>query len=59
LLAYQQLPQQVELNFALLLLAEGNEDQARALLARHLPASEVERDLSLLNARLAAMRNTQ
>ncbi len=59
LLAYQQLPQQVELNFALLLLAEGNEDQARALLARHLPASEVERDLSLLNARLAAMRNTR
>lgn len=59
LLAYQQLPQQVELNFALLLLAEGNEDQARALLARHLPASEVERDLSLLNARLAVTRKTQ
>ena len=59
LLAYQQLPQQVELNFALLLLAEGNEDQARALLARHLPASEVERDLSILNARLTAIRNVQ
>ncbi|WP_417877471.1 tetratricopeptide repeat protein [Vibrio sp.] len=59
LLAYQQLPQQVELNFALLLLAEGNEDQARALLARHLPASEVERDLAILNARLTAMRNVQ
>ncbi|WP_104400219.1 tetratricopeptide repeat protein [Vibrio penaeicida] len=52
LLAYQQLPIQVELNFALLLLAEGNEDQARALLTRHLPASEVERDLSILKGRL-------
>lgn len=55
LLAYQQLPTQVELNFALLLLAEGDENQARALLTRHLPASEVERDLTLLKSRLAQL----
>ncbi|WP_052125125.1 MULTISPECIES: tetratricopeptide repeat protein [Vibrio] len=55
LLAYQQLPPQVELNFALLLLAEGDENQARALLMRHLPASEVERDLTLLKSRLARL----
>ncbi len=56
LLAYQQLPLQVELNFALLLLAEGNENDARALLARHLPASEVERDIAILSSRIAAIR---
>ncbi|WP_070968893.1 tetratricopeptide repeat protein [Vibrio sonorensis] len=57
LLSYQHLPVQVELNFALLLLAEGNENQARALLARHLPASEVERDLTLLKDRLSNSGN--
>ncbi len=56
LLSYKQLPQQVELNFALLLLANNQQDQARALLSRHLPASEVERDLTLLNQRLSHMR---
>lgn len=56
LLAYQQLPLQVELNFALLLLAEGNENDARALLARHLPASEVERDIAILSSRIASIR---
>lgn len=58
LLAYQQLPAQVELNFAVLLLAEDKPEQARAILARHLPASEVERDLAILQARLVA-RKTQ
>ncbi|MCF7364204.1 MULTISPECIES: tetratricopeptide repeat protein [Vibrio] len=57
LLAYQQLPLQVELNFALLLLAEGNENEARALLSRHLPASEVERDIEILISRLAVIRD--
>lgn len=52
LLSYQQLPTQVELNFALLLLAEKKEDQARALLSRHLPPSQVERDLAILRTRL-------
>ncbi len=57
LLSYKQLPQQVELNFALLLLANKKQDQARALLSRHLPASEVERDLAILNNRLSHLRN--
>ncbi|HDZ9391258.1 TPA: tetratricopeptide repeat protein [Vibrio cholerae] len=56
LLAYRELPIQVELNFALLLLAENQQDQARALLSRHMPASEVERDLATLRARLNAIQ---
>ncbi len=59
LLSYQQLPQQVELNFALLLLAEGKIEQARALLSRYLPASEVERDLRILEKRINSHEHAQ
>ncbi len=52
LLHYQSLPPLVEMNYALLLLAEGNEPQARLILSRFLSASQLEHDIRLLKAQL-------
>lgn len=55
LLHYQSLPPQVEMNYALLLLAEGNEPQARLILLRFLSASQLEHDIRLLKAQLRGL----
>lgn len=52
LLHYQSLPPRVEMNYVLLLLAEGNESQARLILSRFLSASQLEHDIGLLKAQL-------
>ncbi|MDO6708214.1 tetratricopeptide repeat protein [Photobacterium sp. 1_MG-2023] len=56
LLHYQQLPPRVEMNYALLLLAEGQEQQARLILSRYLSPTQVDHDIRQLADRLATIR---
>ncbi|WP_304622554.1 tetratricopeptide repeat protein [Photobacterium sp. WH24] len=51
LLHYQQLPPRVEMNYALLLLAEGQEQQARLILSRFMSPTQVDHDIRRLSAR--------
>lgn len=54
LLSYKNLPPHVEMNYALLLLAENNDLEAKVILSRHLSPSQVENDIYHLKSQLTA-----
>ncbi|MBD1556167.1 pilus assembly protein TadD [Vibrio sp. S9_S30] len=51
LLSYKNLSPRVEMNFALILLAENREEEARNILARHMTKNQVDKDIAKLKRR--------
>ena len=54
LLSYKNLPPHVEMNYALLLLAENNDIEAKIILSRYLSPAQVENDMFHLKSQLTA-----